>query len=225
MNPRDLCTKLNELLADGLSEGVFVAIQPHLLIGSQSGESLAPSQPIGMIGTGASGVTFADYIQLLENARYSIVLADYSLVTIECFFETRRLVKHRYGYIPCPVVPVLAQGRPEDTAVADWLKEVVAAWGLDALLSLGTYRFDYAPKQKAQGHPASHFTFASADCRIPVRAPMGISDFLNFIFDNFFRQHLSFWRKFSPFLTCAGVEDTIEVDEMVRHHISWEIEQ
>ena len=222
MRPRALCNKVNEFLEKGLEEGVFLAIQPHLLRGVMGSEVLEPPTNIGMLTAG--GVSVPEYIELLDADRYSAVFYDHALLMLQCNFEGNEIRNHRYGYVPCPIRPQLMVGRPEDIAVADWIRSVISSSGIDSFLSLGTYRFDFTksvPSSSTEPHPASHFTFASAGCRLPVRAPMSISHLLSFLFDNFYRQHRSFWNNFAPHLTSDNVRDTITDGEQMLHHLTW----
>jgi hypothetical protein len=222
MRPRALCNKVNEFFERGMEKGVFLAIQPHLLRGALGGEILEPPTNIGMLTAG--GVSVPEYIELLDTDRYSAVFHDHALLMIQCIFEGNEIRNHRYGYIPCPVKPDLMAQRPEEISIADWVRSVISSAGVDGFLSLGTYRFDFTKTTAARSrdpHPASHFTFASAGCRIPVRAPMSISHLMNFLFDNFYRPHRSFWNDFAPHLTGANALDTITEQEQTLHHVTW----
>lgn len=222
MRPRALCNKVNEFLEKGLEEGIFLAIQPHLLRGFAGTEMLEPPTNIGMLTAG--GVSVSEYIDLLDADRYSAVFYDHALLMLQCNFEGSEIQNHRYGYVPCPIRPQLMADRPEEISVADWVRSIVASTGIDSFLSLGTYRFDFTKKAaltSKEPHPACHFTFASAGCRLPVRAPMSISHLLTFLFDNFYRQHRPFWNTFAPHLSSGDVIDTITDSEQMLHHLTW----
>jgi hypothetical protein len=222
MRPRALCNKVNEFFERGLEEGIFLAIQPHLLRGVIGSEILEPPSNIGMLTAG--GVSVPEYIELLDADRYSAVFDDHALLMVQCMFQGNAIRNHRYGYIPCPIKPQLMAERPEEISVADWVRSVISSAGVESFLSLGTYRFDFTqklPSKSTDPHPASHFTFASAGCRLPVRAPMNIGHLLNFLFDNFYRSHRSFWNDFAPHLAGDDVIDTITAQEQMTHHITW----
>ncbi|WP_084536852.1 DUF2290 domain-containing protein [Azospirillum halopraeferens] len=219
MNPRSLCGKLNEFFINGFGEGVFRDIQHHSLSGSAGALALGPSVGIGMYPS--DGISIDEYLDILEARRFSALLYDYALVSVECIFSGKDLIKHRYIYFPCPVAQYMMHQCPESMPTADWVREAVMGQGVKIARSLGFFRFDYAPKQKGEMHPASHFTFMSSGCRIPVQSPMGPADFFNFVFDNFHPKYSGFWRQYASFLGCAGVQHSIERDEMIRQHISW----
>jgi hypothetical protein len=54
-----------------------------------------------------------------------------------------------------------------------------------------------------------------------VRGPLSIADFLNFVFDNFYRQHRPIWLDYSSHMTCLGTEATITLAEQQLHHVHW----
>ncbi|MGY8704273.1 DUF2290 domain-containing protein [Bradyrhizobium sp. 18BD] len=222
MKPRALCNKINEFLEKGLEQGVFLAIQPHLLRGLAGSEALEPPVNIGMLTAG--GVSVSEYVELLDADRYSAVFHDHALLMLQCNFAGNEIRNHRYGYIPCPIRPDLMVDRPEDIPVADWVRSVVSSTGVDSFLSLGTYRFDFTkspPTRSTEPHPVSHLTFASAGCRLPVRSPMTISHMLSFLFDNFYRQYRTFWNDFAPHLNGGVLGDTITESEQMLHHLTW----
>jgi hypothetical protein len=223
MRPRSLCDKLNEFLVTGLADDVFLAIQYHLLDGNERRQSLGPPSPPGMVSAG--GISMDEFLTILDENRYTAVFTDGALLMIQCTFINGELETHRYSYIPCPVDQSLVPFRPEEMPLADWLRDSVLAEGVAAFRSTGTYRFDCTrvkPTRDDNPHPVSHLTFGSPDCRIPVRGPLSIADFLNFVFDNFYRQHRSTWLNYSSYLRCHGTDATITADEQQFHHLHWE---
>ncbi|WP_415552655.1 DUF2290 domain-containing protein [Gluconobacter cerinus] len=172
----------------------------------------------------AGGISIDEFLAILDENRYSAVFADGALLHIQCTFNGDDLDTHRYSYIPCPVEPGLVELRPNEIALADWLRDDVLVRGIDVFRSTGTYRFDCvrtAPARDSSPHPISHLTFGSPDCRVPVRSPLSIADFLNFVFDNFYRQHRPIWLNYSSYLTCAGTNMTITMAEQQLQHLYW----
>lgn len=223
MRPRPLCDKLNEFLTAGLASDIFLAIQTHLLKVDGRKQLLDPAVAPGMVSAG--GISVDEFLSILDENRYSAVFTDGALLLIQCTFVDERLDTHRYSYIPCPVDPQLLQLRPDEVTLADWLRDSVFTEGVSVFRSTGTYRFDcvrLAPSRDQSPHPISHFTFGSSDCRVPVRSPLSIADFLNFVFDNFYREHRRVWLDYSSYLTCTGTDMTITVEEQQLHHLHWE---
>ncbi len=221
MKPNELAKKLNSFLNDGITNEVFLDTQNHVTKGNYDSQTLAPINAPGMIGD--AGISVIDYVHLLENSRFSMIFDDYALVIVECLFKKGNLIKHRYTYIPCPIDKKAMLDRPDEVPIADWILELSTGNnGFESFRSVGIYRFDFAPAQGGENHPVSHFTFASPKCRMPVKAPLSIRDFMSFLFDNFYPQHASFWYSHSPFLNCSGINNhSITEEEMVRLHLNW----
>ncbi len=51
-------------------------------------------------------------------------------------------------------------------------------------------RFDYDVENQSVMHPASHFTFLTSNCRIPVCSPISPLLFVQFILNNFYEQNI-----------------------------------
>ena len=223
MRPRPLCDKLNEFLVAGLANDIFLATETHLLEVNGRRQFLSPKAAPGMVSPG--GISITEFLNILDENRYSAVFTDGALLIIQCTFVDDQLDNHRYSYIPCPVDQSLLLVRPDEISLADWLRDSVLAEGVGVFRSTGTYRFDCTrikPPRGTSPHPISHLTFASSDCRMPVRGPLSITDFLNFVFDNFYRQHRPNWLDYSSHLTCSGTLSTITLDEQQLHHVHWE---
>src|SRR5262249_50819453 len=100
MRPRPLCEKLNEFLATGLEEGIFQAIQTHILEGNTDRESLNPQFAPGMVSD--VGIAIDEFLAALDESHYSAVFFDGALLIMQCTFSHNMLQTHRYSYIPCP---------------------------------------------------------------------------------------------------------------------------
>lgn len=225
MRPRPLCNKLNEFLTSGFERGVFQGIQYHRLDNAGEIASLSPVSEVGMVS--ADGISIKDYLDILDGNKYTAVFSDGGLVMIQCTFVNDVLDTHRYSYIPCPFDRSLFLLRPDDVPVADWVREIMLTGESSSFRSTGTYRFDCVRVDSSDAtdpHPVSHLTFGSADCRLPVRGPLSVADFLNFVFDNFYREYRPVWLPYAYHLRCLGTEATITSQEQMMHHLHWQDE-
>tara|TARA_B110001469_G_scaffold123524_1_gene135705 strand:+ start:9731 stop:10411 length:681 start_codon:yes stop_codon:yes gene_type:complete len=223
MRTKEICRVLNDFLFEGLGSGVFIGVQTHLVGSADSKETLEPSERIGMIPPG--GISIKSYLELITQNKYSAVFLDGSVMCIQCTFSNETLTKHRYTYIPYPFDPSTLSGRPDDIPLADWISELVAPEATEHFRSSGTLRFDYSDKpiiDPESPHPFSHMTFGSNDCRVPVRSPLSIVDFLNIVFDNFQRQGRLVWLGFAPHIRCGIQKTSIRENELQFHHLSRE---
>lgn len=225
MNAGILCSILNRFFFRGLEEGVFNAVQTHVVIEEAGYASFHPVSTIGMLSNG--GITCAEYLSLLEDGTYSGVFSDGSIIYMECRYVRNSLFEHRYFFVPCPFLEETLLGRPDHIPLGDWLRDSMELEGASCLKSVGAMRFDCVrepPVELENPHPVSHLTFGSGDCRLPLRGPLPVSSFLHFIFDNYFRPLRFFWLDFAPYIQLDDTEVTITAAEMSRHHLNWEPE-
>lgn len=224
MNIGSALDVLNRFLIYGFEKGIFQAIQVHILKEYRAGVVFSPPTGMGMIENG--GISPDEYLCILEEGRYSAVFDDGAIIYLECKFEGERLVDHRYFFIPCPFATETITSKPDHFALADWLKDSLELEPRNCVRSKGVFRFDCvrAPTQGAEPHPISHLTFAAGGCRIPIRGPLQISSYFNFIFDNFYRDYRPLWLSFSSYLKFDESETTITGDEQMLHHLHWELQ-
>lgn len=221
MNPRSAVGVLNDFLYRAYGDGLFAHVNSHAI--KEVGPEKYVIQPCINIGIIASdGMTIEEYLSIIEDGRYSAVLHDYSIVIIECTFTKGQITRHRYFYIPSPLQESVTSGRPEDCPIGDFFRQINTEDLLSKTISQGFIRFDYTkdPVQSEIHHPLSHVTISSPNCRIALRAPISIAEFITFIFDNFYPEKDKAWLEYQPFLACQS-EDTIRNHETMRMHLFW----
>lgn len=221
MNPISAVTVLNSFLYEGYAQGIFRHVNTHLATqGASRTFSVAPAIEVGMIDT--KNLSYDEYIRLISEERYSAILLDYSLLSIEWETKGTEIVRHRYMYIPCPVRSDVISERPVEIEIADYFSQLDRKLLGDYLISQGYLRFDYTKDivLKDIHHPIAHMTTISSDCRVAMRSPLSVGDFFNFIFDNFYPSHASFWLDYQPHLRTL-CEDTIRDSEVNRMHFYW----
>ena len=224
MDPRSVTLNFNNFLVEGYAKDVFLNFEHHSLKEEGQRAELSPRSRMGMIEGG--GITISEYVDLLDNNQYSAVFSDGSIFYIECIFSGGTLNRHRYFFIPCPFVEKTIASKPKHISLADWLRESVDRNGKDVFSSKGTFRFDFvreSPPEAGEPHPASHLTFASDTCRMPVRGPLQISSFMKFLFENFFRSDRQIWFDFAKNMRLDEGEVTITNEETYLHHLNWEL--
>lgn len=222
MRPIDISLQINGFLAQGMADQFVEAFEHHKVEEINGRTFLGPTSKQQMISP--SGVSFDEYIFLLDSNSYSAVFFDSALVSIQCYFEGNEIRAHRYLYIPCPIGAKLLRERPPEISLADWLRYADPEELKNSFHSSGCLRFDYTvdvPIDPENPHPVSHLTFGSSTCRIPVRAPLSPSRFLDFLFENYYRSYQKSWRIFAPHLNCGGLGDTLSIEESAKHHLTW----
>lgn len=221
MNPISATQVLNSFLYNGYEQGIFRHVNTHLA--TQGGArlfSVAPAVEIGMIDT--QNLSIDEYIRIISEERYSAILSDYSLLSLEWEIKDSEINRHRYMYIPCPIRTDVIQERPPEIEIADFFAQLDRTNLSNNLISQGYLRFDYTKDivKKDIIHPIAHMTMISPDCRVALRAPLSAADFLNFIFDNFYPNYCSTWLDYQPHLRIL-CEDTIRPEEIGRMHLYW----
>jgi hypothetical protein len=159
------------------------------------------------------------YISWIECGEYSAILFDGSLIQITCDVSRGRLIGHRYCYIPCPFAL-----DPFWTATKS-LVETVESLMLSDPLSVrlrSSVRFDFDPSAARVGHPASHMTINSSNCRIACAAPLHYGRFIDLVFRSFYPEIRSKHDVlFQEICTKRGGAKTILPEESDQMHIAW----
>jgi hypothetical protein len=174
-----------------------------------------------------SRLSVQNYIDWASQSDYTALLLDGSLLQMTYKMAGSVVVGHRLCYVPSPVIEseIVAKADPFN----QWLGYDFAALALERLLEApesaalrSMIRFDYDPLNAKPGHPASHFTINSVDCRIPCIAPVSPAQFVGFIFDNFYpklRSDLSLFFESLPALQRS--DNLLEDLERTSMHFSW----
>lgn len=160
----------------------------------------------------------ASYRRWVTSGAYSVLLFDGALLQLSFDFEGGQLVKHRLGYVPCPVAvdEELLQVEPVLDVLDMHLSE-----GPDAIRLNAAVRFDYDLEAASEAHPASHLTLNGAGCRIACRGPLRLAHFVEFIFANFYP---ALWDEGGYFTGMPRAEwgpRTLTPGQTSRLHIDW----
>lgn len=174
-----------------------------------------------------SHLTIGNYLQWARGEDYSALLPDGSLIQMTYTLSGSEIVGHRLCYVPSPV-----------TTIVDW-KDVIEEEGwlggdyaeLISALLLESHeysalksiiRFDYDPASAGIGHPPSHLTINSVECRIPCIAPLAPADFVSFIFEHFYPME---WRRLNRFFDAlpkiSRSADLIPDTHRNAPHLAW----
>lgn len=167
-----------------------------------------------------SSPSFGEYRRLLEERQYTLLLKDYALLQLSYEFDRHgRLVKHRLGYVPCPVT--ISAEELGELPVGDLLEALDREGGLDRLRLEGPLRIDYDGAAAGEAHPATHLTLLRDCCRIPVFAPLSVGHFAHFIFRHFYPADY----RLHPFLgqwPLAWSARTVTEVERRGPHLEWQ---
>ena len=162
----------------------------------------------------------SDYLYLLDQREYSFLMLDGGIVQVAFTYDDIRIERHRLLYYPCPFIvdPEIISGF--DVPFADLIRELYMDDCANKLVMRSPIRFDYAPDDAQDFHPASHITINHPSCRIPVKEAMYFDLFTKFIFENFYPEILN-KEDISEQLTSQRGEDCMSEHDKGRCHLNW----
>ena len=126
---------------------------------------------------------FEQYRHALRNQQFSVVLNDGSLLQISYDFRRNELVRHRLAFLPSPI-NILRQDI-EDTTIDDFLELCSFQEIYDRVRTRPYLRFDF-DAEGPESEPFCHAHTCFPGSRIPVCGPISVSQFIGFIFENFY---------------------------------------
>ncbi|EKN4706232.1 DUF2290 domain-containing protein [Yersinia ruckeri] len=128
--------------------------------------------------------TFSEYCNLVENRQFSMLLNDGSFFQISYSLERSLIVKHRLCWYPCPISVDAAELMERE--ISDIILDRMQDVDLSSIRCRSPLRFDYAPLQAAENHAHVHLHLSEENCRIPVKSPLCLRQFMTFIVTHFF---------------------------------------
>ena len=166
------------------------------------------------IRIGATANSIAHYLQQLENDKLSMLLFDASIVQISYKIRGDDVLKHRYCYIPAPCVVDL---RATDPADLHGVVEGMVSTTAMAEPRRSVLRFEYDPASQSNDHPAAHLHVNSNECRLPIKAPLNVKDFVHFLVKYMYSD------QFARNLIAAEFagQCTLSNEEALGFHLNW----
>jgi len=166
----------------------------------------------------ADSITIGNYRRWAIEGDYSALLFDGGLMQLNYRMVGGEVVEHRLLYAPCPY-----KFDPLELA-RDPIEELLDLHRMtdhDELSMQTAIRFDYAPKNAGDGHPAAHLTINLSSCRIPVEAPMHPAQFLRFVFEHFYREEWANNHEYFESLTRRFEVRAVAEHERLNPHVAW----
>ncbi len=162
-----------------------------------------------------------DYISILKRKDYSFLLRDGAVVQLSYTFDRESVDSHRLVYYPCPFSIDISLMDQFDASLTDLINGIYLD-DVESVVLKSPIRFDYAPEVAADFHPASHVTFNSNTCRIPVRAPMRFDQFMRFIIEKFYPDTLED-ESVARQLLHGRHEECLSAHDRSRMHLNWRV--
>ncbi|AZL84316.1 DUF2290 domain-containing protein [Aliivibrio salmonicida] len=161
--------------------------------------------------------SISEYCSLVENRQYSMLLCDGSLFQISYTLDRSTIVKHRLCWYPCPIH--VDSSDLDGNDITDIILEKMSTGDIESFRARSPLRFDYAPSQATEDHPTVHMHLSEETCRIPVKSPLCLKEFVTFIVRNFYdvlTQDPSLYQN----LKTWGRIDTLTQEQKNRLHIN-----
>ena len=157
------------------------------------------------------------YQHWLQNGHYSAIIFEGSLIQITFEYAGNVLIGHRLAYVPAPALvdPEMLEIFPIFDIIESALTD------MSQLRFESSVRFEFDAAAAAPGHPASHFTFNSADCRVPCVTPMRLGMFIRFVLTNFYPDVWNAHPFFHGLQVSPSKRRTITADEASGLHLAW----
>jgi len=167
--------------------------------------------------------TYEQYLNWVESGSYSAILRDASLLQISYEVRGGKIVAHRLAYVPCPCIisqDALDAFLGEGSSISDIVN--LNEYARDVVFR-SPIRFDYDTANAKPGHPASHMTINSPECRIACVAPMHVLRFVDFVYRHFYPR---LWSAHATFFAEAAWRHIdargIVNDELTHIHLAWD---
>lgn len=155
------------------------------------------------------------YLESIKQDRISWLLFDGSIIQIRYSIKKSAIAGYRYCYIPSPYNVDLRSNQTDN------ILELIDSVSVEDPLSKGRrtmLRFEFDQIAQTEHHPASHLHINSSECRIPLRAPIVVNEFVSFIMKYFYSG------LFNPEICGINnfeIGETLSENEGNGFHISW----
>ena len=142
-------------------------------ISIEVGDTSAPDGDFGYVESSTN-----HYLETLRQDRFSWLLFDGSFVQVAYRMRAKAITFHRYCYIPAPFDIDLRSRFGTEL----W-ESIEGAASADPLNTphRTSLRFEYDPAAQTEQHAAAHLHLNLPDCRIPMRGPVSVREFISFL--------------------------------------------
>lgn len=179
-----LISDINDLIFEWQKKGLVASSNEHQSFRKSKNRTEITWKNDGYVLKDETFASVSEYCALIEKKQYSMLLSDGAFFQISYTLERDRIVKHRLCWYPAPIE--LTTEIIDNESIIDFILQKMNEGALETLRLRSPIRFDYAPDDTKDRHPTVHMHISHEDCRIPVRSPLCLRDFMIFIVDNFY---------------------------------------
>lgn len=159
--------------------------------------------------------SYSEYCNLVERKQYSMLLNDGSFFQISYTLNRTKIIKHRLCWYPCPIDIDTSDLNEND--ISDIILDKMQSVDLSSLRCRSPLRFDYAPDQAKIGHSSVHLHLSEENCRIPVRTPLCLRQFMTFIVTHFFELLIADKSLYESVETWEGLDTLSQLEKESLH--------
>lgn len=184
ITPQNLANGVNELIHRWQKVGLVSDSRHHKPFTRSNGLVEVSWGNDGYVLKNNDFATLEEYADLIDKRQYSALLSNGDFFQISFSLKRNKIVKHRLCWYPCPI-----QLQPEELetgSICDAMLDRLSSAKLQDFQSKGPVRFDYDSFSYSDEHPEIHLHIINENCRIPVRQPLCLRAFSDFIFRNFY---------------------------------------
>jgi hypothetical protein len=212
-------------LVKGLNTFIFEWQKAGLVADSRQHNAYTRARGIVEVTWGDDGYVLKDdqfaslneYINLVESRQYSMLLSEGDMLQFSFSLDRSTVVRHRLCWYPCPIK--LTRDEIENSSLIDAMLERMANGDLEDFYSKSPIRFDFDPADGSEDHPVVHLHMISEECRIPVKSPLCLRRFVDFIAENFYSDIEEIRRLNQNAVTWIGT-DTLTDHQKSKLHVN-----
>jgi hypothetical protein len=210
-------------LVKGINDFIFEWQKTGLVSDSRIHNAYRRSSGVTEITWGDDGYVLTDdrfaslneYINLVEARQYSILLSEGDILQFSFSLKRDQVVKHRLCWYPCPIR--LSRDDIENSSLIDAILEKMNNGDFDDFFCKTPLRFDFDPDNSSEEHPEVHLHMISEDCRLPVKTPLCLRKFIEFISDNFYSEVAEILKLNEKAITWDGGDKLTEKQKAKMH--------
>lgn len=183
-----LLSSINKMIFEWQKCGLVLSSRNHRAFPKADGTHEVTWGNDGFILKNESFASLEEYCALVENRQYSMLLMDGSFFQLSFTLKRDRIIKHRLCWYPSPLV--FENFVAESVDLISVILDTIDGGDIGKFKLRSPVRFDYSPTDARIDHPAVHLHICNESCRIPVKTPLCLRKFMQFIVENFYEEIL-----------------------------------
>lgn len=203
IKPEAMVSHLNKLCFEWDKSGLTLGSNRSCIRQMKSGKTLVSWDSENIVLKDNEFSSLEEYITLLSCSQYTLVLFDGSLIQISYTFDRNGIAGHRLCWYPSPldisgtqeiddiIIKLHHIMSDNSNVLEDHITNPQASHpiNLKGIYNRSPLRFDFSvmPDDKKDNHPDVHLHISNENCRIPVKTPLCIRMFMQFIIGNFYQ--------------------------------------